>query len=82
MIIRIASGSSERWYPACLTIALRVMIYPNCSPARCGGWELIEREDMLEQSAKEGLDLVLTFVMHKTAKMYGPLNKWEPERLF
>ena len=32
---------------------LSVIIFPNCSLGRCGGWELFSREDMAQQSAKE-----------------------------
>ena len=32
---------------------LSVIIFPKCYPGRCGGWELISREDMAQQSAKE-----------------------------
>ena len=30
-----------------------VIIFPNCPPGRCGGWERISREDMAQQLAKE-----------------------------
>ena len=32
---------------------LSVIIFPDCYPGRCGGWERISREDMVEQLAKE-----------------------------
>ena len=32
---------------------LGVVIFPNCCPGRCDGWELISREDMVQQLARE-----------------------------
>ena len=32
-----------------------VVIFLNCYPGRCGGWELIDGADMLKQLSKEGL---------------------------
>ena len=32
---------------------LSVIIFPNCYPGRCGGWDRISREDMAQQLAKE-----------------------------
>ena len=32
---------------------LSVVIFPNCYRGRCGGWERISREEMVQQPAKE-----------------------------
>ena len=58
---------------------LSVIIFPNCSLGRCGGWELISREDMAQQLAKEDLGNILKFARHETALIYGPLRKRAPE---
>ena len=53
---------------------LSVVIFLNCYPGRCGGWELIDRADMLKQLSKEGSGNFLMRVKHNTAKTYGPLE--------
>ena len=58
---------------------LSVIIYLNCFPGRCGGWELIDRADTVEQLARENHENLFTFTKHKTAKVYGPLKKWVPD---
>ena len=57
---------------------LKEIIYFSCFPGRGGGngreWELIDREDILSQLAKEDLDTVLTFIKQKTVKVHGHLK--------
>ena len=38
---------------------LCVIIFPNCYPGRCRGWECISREEKVQQLAKEDLGNVL-----------------------
>ena len=49
---------------------LGVIIFPNCYPGRCGGWELISREDMAQQPAKEEAGNILKWARHETALTY------------
>ena len=60
---------------------LSVIIFPKCYPGRCGGWELISREDVAQQLAKEDLGNILECARHETALTCGPLRKWAPENL-
>ena len=60
---------------------LSVIIFPKCYPGRCGGWELISREDMAQQLAKEDLGITLKCARHERALTYGPLRKRAPENL-
>ena len=57
-----------------------VVIFLNCYPGRCGGWELISREDVA-QLAREDWGNVLKFARHKTARTRGPLTKGTLESL-
>ena len=59
-IFRAAGIISEGVFDGTVTIFLSAIVYLNCSLARCGGAH-IDREDMLEQVAKENLGNVLTF---------------------
>ena len=61
---------------------LPVIIFPNCHPGRCGGWEQIDRADMLEQLSKRrfrGCPVVCE--TQDSEDTYGFLKKWEPECL-
>ena len=60
---------------------LTVIIFPNCSLGRCGGWERISREEKVQQLAKEDLGYNLKFARHETALTHGPLRKRAPENL-
>ena len=60
---------------------LSVIIFPNCYPGRCGGWERISREDMVQQAVKEESGNILKCARHETALIYGPLRKRAPENL-
>ena len=74
-------GFWTKWVHQLSNQFLSVIIFLNCYPGRCGGWELIARDDMLQQLANENLGNVLKFARHKTALTYGPLKKWAPESL-
>lgn len=59
-----------------------IIIFLNCFPGRCGGWESITREDMVSQLLTEDHQNILTFTRHKTVKVYGPLKKWVPNSVW
>ena len=58
---------------------LCVIIFPNCHPGKCGGWERISREEKVQQLAKEDLGNILKFARPETALIYGPLRKRAPD---
>ena len=60
---------------------LCVIIFPNCHPGRCGGWERISREEKVQQLAKEDLGNILKCARHESALTHGPLRKRAPENL-
>ena len=60
---------------------LCVIIFPNCFPGSCGGWERISREDMMQQLGKEDLGNVLKCARHETELTHGPLRDQAPENL-
>ena len=60
---------------------LSVIIFLNCYPGRRGGWDLISREDTVQQLAGEDLGNILKSARHKTALTHGPLKRWAPESL-
>ena len=56
-----------------------LIVFLDCYAGRSGGWELIERADMVEQLAGDLASTnVLLFAGHKTWKTYGTLKKWAP----
>ena len=61
---------------------LIVIIFPNCYPGKCGGWERVSREEMVQQPAKEESGNILKCARHETALIYSPLRKRAPESLF
>jgi hypothetical protein len=60
---------------------LLLIIFLNTFPGRCGGWELLKKDKVLEQLAREVQDNIIIHHDHKTKKFYGPLLKWAPKSL-
>ena len=60
---------------------LAVIIFLNSYPGRCGGWQLLEREKVLEQILEDPWGSIITHYNHKTKKYYGPILKWAPSSL-
>ena len=68
-------GFWNKWTHYLANQFLIIIIFLNTYPGRCGGWELIEREDMDVQLACELiLKNILVFTHHKTAKAAGPVR--------
>ena len=76
-------GFWDKWIHLLANQMLVVIIFLNTYPGRCGGWELITKEEMETQLAGELVAQkgILEFVKHKTVKIYGPLKKWTPRQV-
>ena len=75
-------GFWNKWTHYLATQFLVVIVCLNTYPGRCGGWELIERDDMMAQLAGELIQKnILVFLKHKTDEVYGPLKKWVPNNV-
>ena len=61
--------------------ALMIIIFLNCFPGRCGGWELLDKDEVLREILKEEWDNIITIYNHKTKNFYGPLKKWTPNSI-
>ena len=60
---------------------LLIIIYLNTYPGRCGGWELLKENEVLQQLLQEPFDNIIIHLHHKTKDFYGPLLKWAPNSL-
>jgi hypothetical protein len=70
-------GVWDKWTHYLANQMLIVIIFLNTYPGRCGGWELITKDEMEAQLAGELVIQkgVLVFTKHKTVKVYGPLEE-------
>ena len=62
-----APGFWTKWVHQLPNQFLSVIIFLNCYPGKCGGWELTSREEMAQQLVEEDLGNVLKFARHKNS---------------